>query len=138
MRIDQRVRLDGEPLAPAEQLLRIEVVPAGDLRHVHARLQRLRDDRYLLGIGPVAAPFRARDHLDPPWPPNGSVITTVKHMVKLIANPPATLITPLIARYVGPEHRLRLTRRLRHSTWFYVGKGGNDRGLECVPARADR
>ena len=81
-------------------------MPPGDLRDVHAGLERPRDDRDLLGIGPVPAPFRPGDNLDPARPTHGSVIAMVKHMVKSIANPPATLTNLFTARYVGTEQRL--------------------------------
>ena len=112
-RRDQRLRLGAEPFAPAEQLLRIDVVPTGNLRNAHARLKRFRHDRDLLGVRPIPAPIGPRDHLDPPWPPNGSVIATVKHMVKSIAQPKATLTNPLTVRYVGPAQRLRCPSQRR-------------------------
>ncbi len=49
------------------------------------RLKRLRDDRYLLGIGPAPAPFRPIENLDPARPTHSSVIAMFKHMVKSIA-----------------------------------------------------
>ena len=52
LRLDQRLGLGTPPLAPTEQLLRIEVVPAGDLRHVHhTRRNRLRDIAILSSSG---------------------------------------------------------------------------------------
>ncbi len=69
-------------------------MPPGDLRDVHAGLERPRE------------PFQPGDNLDPARPTHSSVIAMVKHMVKSIANPPATLTNLFTARYVGTEQRL--------------------------------
>ena len=50
---------------PCLKRKRFEVVPPGNLRYVHARLDRLRDDRDLLGIQPLPAPLRPGDHPPP-------------------------------------------------------------------------
>ena len=76
-----------ELLAPAEQLLRVDVVLAGDRRNVDARNKGFRRQRDLALVRPVPPPLRPRNHLDAARPPRRSVITTVKHRVKSIAPP---------------------------------------------------
>ncbi len=64
-----------------------DVVPAGDLGHVDARLERLGNDRDLLRLRPVPTPLRACYHLDPPRSPGRSFIATLKLNVKSIPAP---------------------------------------------------
>lgn len=77
-----------------------------NLGHVRTRRKTLGNDRDLFRFRPFPPVLRPRDHLDPPRPPHGRVITTVKHKVKSIPSRQATVTDHIRGRNVGAEQRL--------------------------------
>ena len=113
-------REHGARLAPpAEQLLRRQSVPAGDLRDVGTRLGTLEQNARLLLARPPPPTHLAGDQFDPPDPDDIVVALaglrfklTLKRMVKSIAHGSASSHHPSPAETWGPKpayNRLRGT-----------------------------